>query len=163
MNQEIKSLQDEVADLKEANEGLLRSSKMLTSIMNSFSDMVYMKDRKSRMVYCNPVTIKIIGKSAEMIYGKNDVEFLGPGNGGEEILKTDERIMSTGVEESTNETVTWADGSKRIYLSQKIPRRDLNGKVDGLIGISTDITDRVKIEKELELETYKLETLFREK
>ncbi|KTD36801.1 sensory box histidine kinase/response regulator [Legionella nautarum] len=43
------------------------------------------------------------------------------------------------------------DGSKLVYLSNKVPLRDEQGHVIGMLGISTEITDRKKMEDELKL------------
>ncbi len=143
-------------ELELARQKLEQTSSILNSIMASSLDNIYVKDRAARLVYCNPITLKRIGKTEDDLYGKNDVEFLGPGNGGEEILHTDERIMSTGIGEMTEEWVTWRDGSKRLYMSEKVPQRDANGNVIGLIGISRDITERKLMEDECKQKNHSL-------
>jgi PAS domain S-box-containing protein len=133
---------------KHVEDDLKRTGSILNSIVNSSTDVIYVKDRESRMLYCNPITFKLAGTGAEQIYGKNDVEFLGPGHGGEEILHIDEKVIKTGLGTVSEEWVTWKDGTRRLYMSRKEPHRDLNGEVIGLIGISRDITE---LEQEREL------------
>ena len=140
----------DISDRKQAENELRRTSSLLNSIMTSSSDVIYVKDRGSRMVYCNPTGLSLIGAVEPEVYGKTDVEFLGPGCGGEEILRTDERIMSSGVGETAEEWVNWPDGTKRLYMSQKVPRRDPGDKVTGLIGVSRDITTLKQTQTELE-------------
>jgi PAS domain S-box-containing protein len=142
-----------IADLtlrERAERELRQTSEVLNAIMKSSPDVIYLKDRDSRMVYCNPVTLRLIGMSETELYGKNDVEFLGPGKGGEEILKTDDRIMTTGQGETVEEWVTWKNGTKRLYMSRKVPHRNPDGKIVGLIGISRDITDLKHAQTDLE-------------
>jgi PAS domain S-box-containing protein len=143
-------------ELESAQNKIVQTSAILNSIMASSPDIIYVKDRSARMVFCNPITLNNIAKSAEEIYGKNDVEFLGTGNGGEEILRTDERIMSTGVGETAEEWVTWRDGRKCLYMSQKVPQRNATGEVIGLIGISRDITERKKHEEQIKQKNHEL-------
>jgi PAS domain-containing protein len=82
--------------------------------MTTSSDLIYVKDRAARMIYCNPMIRSLLNASEAELYGKNDVEFLGPGSGGEKILIEDERIMSTGIGETLEEWVTWPDGTRRV-------------------------------------------------
>ncbi len=134
---------------KNAEEELKRTMSILNSIMATSSDMIYVKDRASRMIYCNPTTLKALQASEASIYGKTDIEFLGPGNGGEEILKIDNRIMESGIGENAEEWITWPDGTRRLYLSHKEPQLDSSGQVVGMIGISRDITERKAAQNEI--------------
>jgi PAS domain S-box-containing protein len=152
----------DISDRKRAEDEQRRTSALLHSIMTSSTDTIFVKDRAGRMVYCNPSLLTLLSATEADTYGKNDVEFLGPGNGGEEILLTDERIMSTGRGEVVEEPVTWRDGTRRIYLSRKEPHRDGSGKVIGLIGIGRDITDRKEVEARLAFERHQLETIFQQ-
>ena len=63
-------------------------------------------------------------------------------------METDLRIMETGVAESVEETSP-GPGGVRILLSTKSPYRDPEGRVIGLIGVSTDITERKRAEDKL--------------
>lgn len=141
---------EDISQRKQAQAELQRTTDILSAVMVSSSDIIYVKDRASRMRYCNPMTLKLAGATEAELYGKNDVEFLGPGNGGEEILATDERIMTSGVGETVEEWVTWSDGSRRLYMSRKEPHRDDRGEIVGLIGISRDITELKRAQEGLE-------------
>src|SRR3954465_6647784 len=47
------------------------------------------------------------------------------------------------------EVIDGADGEK-IYLTTKSPLRDEHGRIIGLIGVATDITERKEAQRELE-------------
>jgi PAS domain S-box-containing protein len=131
----------DITGRKTIEDELKRTSDLLKLIMSSTDDVIYIKDRASNMLYCNPMLLRLLNTTEENLYGKNDIEFLGPGNGGEETMKNDAKIMSTGKAESVEEAVIWHDGIKRIYLSQKYPWFDRSGNVIGLIGLSRDISN----------------------
>lgn len=63
--------------------------------------------------------------------------------------KADRSVMNTGISLSLEEPLYSSDGSKKIYLSNKVPLRDSNGVIIGMLGISVDITDRKKMEEDL--------------
>jgi PAS domain S-box-containing protein len=139
----------DITTRKNAEDELKRMSGILNSIMATSTDLLYVKDRFSRLVYCNPVTPKLIGRPESELLGKTDAETLGPGKGGEEIMEADRRIMESGIGENTEEWVTWPDGRKSLFLSHKEPQLDANGEVTGLIGISRDITERQAAQDEI--------------
>lgn len=59
--------------------------------------------------------------------------------------------METGEPQvSKLEKITKADGSKRWVTSTKVPRYDNEGEIIGTMGISRDVTDRVRAERELQ-------------
>jgi PAS domain S-box-containing protein len=134
---------------KNTEEELKRTARILNSIMATSSDLIYVKDRSLRMVYCNPTTLKVLQATEADIYGKKDSDFIGLENGAAEIMEVDRRIMDNGMGETAEEWVTWPDGTKRLYLSRKEPQLDASGKVIGLIGISRDITERKAAQDEI--------------
>ena len=136
--------------IQERTQTLEETSTLLRALMNSSSDVIFVKDRSSRMLYCNPFTLRLLGVTERELYGKNDVEFLGAGNGGEAILLTDQRVMESEKGETAQEWVTWKNGHKRLYMSVKEPYRDAQGKVVGVLGISRDITELKNVQTELE-------------
>lgn len=140
----------DITNRKAIEDELKRTSNILKLIMSSTDDVIYVKDRESRMIYCNPIALRLLNTTEKELYGKHDVEFLGPGHGGEEILINDDKIMKTAKAESIEEHVTWNNGLKRIYLSQKNPWFDRFGNVVGLVGLSRDITDLKNIQTQLE-------------
>jgi two-component system aerobic respiration control sensor histidine kinase ArcB len=58
------------------------------------------------------------------------------------VIKTNQAIL-------TEEEGFDVNGQKAIYLSNKVPIQDANGKIIGIVGISLDITERKEIEQEL--------------
>jgi signal transduction histidine kinase len=65
------------------------------------------------------------------------------------------RIIASGVGERLEQSIT-AHGEKRTYVLTKTPRRDVEGRVIGLIGIGTDITERKKAEELMALANERL-------
>jgi len=124
-------------------------SALSLAVFESSSDVIYAKDRAGRMLYANPAALALIGKPARQVVGRTDREFLEDAAAAELVMANDRRIMLSGVAEEVEETVPLPDGTVRIWASRKVPYRDSQGKVVGLLGISRDITARKQLEAEL--------------
>ncbi|HAT9600860.1 TPA: response regulator, partial [Legionella pneumophila subsp. pneumophila] len=83
----------------------------------------------------------IVGKTYEDLYHEKSTSY---------YKKADKIVMDKGIPLSLEEPFYCPDGTtKEIYLSNKVPLRDLEGKIIGMLGVSVDITDRKKMELEL--------------
>lgn len=82
----------------------------------------------------------IIGKTYADLYDEKSAEH---------YKRADKTVMETGVSLSLEEPLYTTDGIKKIYLSNKVPLRDSKGEITGMLGISVDITDRKKMEDDL--------------
>jgi len=65
--------------------------------------------------------------------------------------EADKAVIERGMSVSLEEPLYQPDGTKLTYLSKKVPLRNEHGNVIGMLGISTDITERKRIEEELKL------------
>lgn len=82
----------------------------------------------------------IIGKTYSDLYDEKSSAY---------YRKADTNVMDTGVSLSLEEPLYSEDGTKKIYLSKKVPLFDSNQQIIGMLGISLDITDRKKAEEDL--------------
>lgn len=139
----------DVTDRKHTEEALRRQTIMLRGISDGTTDLIYVKDRESRLIFANPTTLAVIGLSADEIVGKHEAERYTDPAEAEAIMANDRRIMETGTAEVVEEVFTGPSGT-RIYLSTKSPMKDERAAVTGLIGISRDITDRKRHEEALQ-------------
>nr|WP_232220593.1 histidine kinase dimerization/phospho-acceptor domain-containing protein [Legionella tunisiensis] len=63
----------------------------------------------------------------------------------EELNKLNNLVMETGIPHTAEEYAVMANGMA-IYISQKVPLRNKNNEIVGVLGISLDITERKKME-----------------
>lgn len=134
-----------LAELKQTeNEGLLRT------LIDNLPLNVFIKDLNSRKLLVNKSEIEFSGaKSEEEILGKDNFDLFDEKTA-EESRKDDLTVMRDGKTIHLRETNhIKKDGSQCTLLISKIPLKNREGKIHGLIGISLDISDRKK--KELEL------------
>ncbi len=124
------------------------SEALLRAITDGVPDPVFVKDTASRFLFANPATLRVIGKPLEVVIGRTDVELYADRGLAEALMATDRRIMEGGAGEVVEERVT-TPGGERIYLSTKVPYRDADGQVIGIIGVARDVTDGKRAEQDL--------------
>ena len=120
---------------------LFQTSSLLHSIINLTPDLVYVKDADSKTLLTNPATLKLYGKSLEDVKGRRAIEWHPNPDEVSRIVANDRTVMERGESLQFVEPFTGA-GGLRVFLSTKSPLRNEIGKVVGVVGVSTDITDR---------------------
>lgn len=96
----------------------------------------------------------IVGKTYADLYDKQSASH---------YKKADEAVMCNGIPLTLEEPLYYPDGTKKIYLSKKIPLHDENGNIIGMLGVSVDITDRKQMEDDLKRAKEEAETANRAK
>ena len=130
----------------EASQRLAREQKLLSVVLDNVEAHIYLKDREGRFIYANPPSLEILGRSLPEVVGRTNAE-LFPADVAQSIAASDEEVFRTGKPVRIEETIVMPGGSRRIFLSEKIPLR-LPGEPERLIGFSTDITALKKAETE---------------
>jgi len=86
--------------------------------------------------------------SREQIIGKHLTAVIPPGDA-QAIRKVNHAVTEEGAT-YLGEEICEIPGHEGIYLTQKVPLKNREGKIIGLLGISLNITDQKRIEKELQ-------------
>src|SRR5438477_578830 len=122
------------AALERASAALRERNALLNAITTSTPDLIFAKDRQGRLLMANPAWSTAQGKN------------------GDEAMALDEkeRIVLEGGEAMIIEQSLPVSGVERIYLTTKSPLRDEQGRIIGLIGVATDITERKQAQRDLE-------------
>ena len=147
----ITSIND-ITDRKKVEDELQCERMLLRTMIDNIPDSIYCKDLAGRKTLANTTEIHYSGaKSESEVLGKTDFE-LYPVEFAEKFFADDQTVMQTG-EPLLNreEYVLDEKGARRHLLSSKIPLRDENGRIIGLIGIGRDITERVQAQEQLVL------------
>jgi PAS domain S-box-containing protein len=139
-----------LSERKRAEEKVSESEARLNTILDNVGAAIFIKDTNYRYTYANRKVCEIFGRSADEIQGKNDREFFSDGSV-EEIMRSDRPVIERGETISREETgLTSSDNVPHTYWSIKLPLQDGSGRISGLVGISTDITDRKRAEEDRE-------------
>jgi two-component system, OmpR family, aerobic respiration control sensor histidine kinase ArcB len=111
---------------------------------------VYWKDKDGVYLGCNEYMAHLAGvESSAQIIGKTDYDM--PWHKEADALRdADKKVMASGQSITLEELGRLANGEIAIFLTTKKLLRDTDNNVVGIYGVSVDITDRKKLEKELE-------------
>ncbi len=128
----------------------------LESIIALLPGHVYWLDRNNVFQGCNNLQAEAAKlPSRQAIVGKKNAH-LSWADQAQEVDQINSRVMEAGQPYVGEEFAETASG-QRIYLSQKVPLRNNEGDVIGLLGVSFDITDRKRMEQELQIAREKAE------
>ena len=124
--------------------------KMLEDIISVMPANVYWMNKDGVYMGCNDNEAKAIGlASRKDIIGKRNIDI--PGFLIPEVLDpVNKDVMENGKTVVLEEPAILRDGTEAIFISSKVPLRNDRGEINGMVGISVDITDRKKAEKEAE-------------
>ncbi|MCY7284942.1 MAG: PAS domain-containing protein, partial [Cyanobacteria bacterium CAN_BIN43] len=136
----------DITERKQVEEELLQKNAILNVINESAPTPIFVKDRQGRIIYANPATFEVLGKSPSEVIGFRDGDLFPDLEDAAKVMTNDQRIMEAGQTEVVEES---PDGI-RTFLGMKSPYRNQAGEVIGLIGIASDISDRVQLERDRE-------------
>jgi PAS domain S-box-containing protein len=148
----IRDITEKVRAEKELN----RTSTLLRTLIDNLPDAIYMKDANYRKIIANKRDVKNCGlERVEDVIGKTDFE-LFPKNIAEKYMEDDLRVIEYG-ETILNREETLPGKPTRWLLTSKIPLRNDENEIIGLVGIGHDITETKKINEELKAAKEKAE------
>ncbi len=126
---------------------LLENQGRLQSILDNASSMIYIKDLEGKYVLTNQKFKTFYNINDQAILGKTDFEFTSMEQA-QRFKDTDSRVLTTGKPVEVEEIIE--NNSGQFYmLIVKFPLLDANGKIYGISGIATDITERAKYREQL--------------
>jgi PAS domain S-box-containing protein len=138
----------DITERKKAEAALREKTSLLSGLLTSIPDMVVFKDKQGVYLGCNPEFSRFVGKETSHIIGSTDYDLFS-----KEIAdffrEQDRMMMDKGEPRRNEEWIDYPDGSRILVETLKAPLRDADGRAIGLLGVSRDITERKKTEKDL--------------
>lgn len=151
----------EVTERIRAEDDLQRERDLLRTLMDNIPDLVFVKDQEGRFLTVNAALLSVLHlETLDDVVGKDDYDFW-PDELAEHYRRDDREVMESGEalidrEErigDTGDTETW-------LLTTKVPLRDVDQSVVGLVGIGRNITKRKLAEKQSERQTLEARLLY---
>jgi len=134
----------DVTDRRRAEEALARDRNLLRTIIDDLPDCIYVKDRQGRFLAANLATARIMGVATpDDLLGKSDADFYPPDLAAQYRADEEDLLSSGQPVINRDEPRRDANGALQDVVTTKVPLKDDQGRVVGLVGISRDLTRRV--------------------
>ncbi len=146
----IEALVD-ITDHKQAEAALARERNLLRTLIDYLPDFIYVKDTERRFLIANKSLAGFLGVSSpEELLGKTVFD-LYPEEIARACDESDQAVLRTGHPlMNFEDTVYDPTGRTKWVLTTLVPLRDGQGNVEAFVGIDRNITDRKRVEEELE-------------
>jgi PAS domain S-box-containing protein len=150
----------DITKIKEAEKGIQKERLLLRSIIDNIPDFIFVKDAQLRHIINNKARVALLGGSTEKeTLGKSTLDYFG--DAGLDLMDDDRIILKTGKSRVNKEEVLRNSTGEMVeVLTTKVPLKDDDGKIIGIIGISRDITEYKKQERVLSQYRENLDILF---
>ncbi len=136
---------NDVTERKRSEEAVRASQRMLQAVIDNSTVGIYVKDLEGRYLLANRRYEELFQLTREWIIGKTDFDIF-PKEHAEAFRAVDLQVLATG-RATQMEEVALHDDEPYTYLSRKCPLQDATGRIYGVCGISTDITQRKRDEE----------------
>jgi len=156
----IQAIYRDIDKRKKVEFALKESEKKLQSIIDNSTTVVFLKDLEGKYLLINHQYEELFHITKNDIIGKTDY-YIFPKDLADVFRANDLKVRENGSPMTFEENVSQDDGI-HTYISVKFPLFDENGAIYAICGISTDITERKKMEEELNMINNNLASLVNE-
>ena len=145
-----RKLEQEISERMRVERDLRASREMYRQVFDAIPAYVFQKDKQLRHILVSKSLAEATGIPQEKWAGKTIEELLP--DGAEKYTKDDKDVIETGMpKKGIIESFQTPEGNRWTH-TDKLPTKDENGNVIGLIGLSIDITKRMQVEERLRLQ-----------
>lgn len=144
----IFKLTREKNDLQKSKRSLLKDYDFMRILLDGISSPIFSKDTEGKYIDCNNAFEKYLGFTKEEIINKTIYE-INQGKIAETYHKEDIELMKSKGRQAYESKVIYADGEEHDVFFSKSTLISKDNKVQGLVGIMLDITERKMFEKKI--------------
>ena len=139
----------DISTRKKSEAALATEQALLRTLVDLLPSFVYVKDRESRFLVANVACARYMGASLPQdLIGKTDADFYDPEDAAR--FRSDELEVLKGIPLVNKvEYGVSSNSTQNILLTTKVPFRDSDGNIIGLVGASHDITELKRTEEAL--------------
>jgi PAS domain S-box-containing protein len=139
---EFQSLGRDITGQRTMEKELASRESMLTSILAAIPNPVFYKNTEKKYLGCNPAFTQLFNLGDQAILGQTLSEIASP-----EIFQrldqSDSAILGGQERDSFHLDANTPDGKLHHFLFNKAAFHDQDGQLAGIVGVVTDISDRI--------------------
>jgi PAS domain S-box-containing protein len=125
------------------------SSELCIAIVDSLPIPFFYRDNEGLIVTCNQSFARMVGLSKELLSGMKTSEIM-PFKQADVLSLKDKEVFETEVDQRYETTIKYAEGEIRhVVVNKSIVIKNGN-EIAGIVGSIVDITDRKKLQEQLE-------------
>lgn len=148
----------DITESKRIQEALAHERNLLRTLINHLPDFIYVKDTAGRFVVSNGELARSMGAATpDELIGKTDADYYPP-NVIAPFYADEQAVLRSGQPLLNREEPLLDRAGNRVgwILTSKVPWRDEQGQVTGLVGISRDITEQRQTAEKLKQQAEEL-------
>jgi PAS domain S-box-containing protein len=120
-----------------------QSESLLRKIIDILPDYIFTKDREGRFTLINRSAAQVLGyDNPDAVIGQTDFDHL-PREVAQKFYDEEQHLMQTGEPLLNREQLNFY--APNWFVTTKMPLRDEQGEIVGLVGIARDITERKRV------------------
>jgi PAS domain S-box-containing protein len=168
LESELAQLRRRVAELealevkhKQAEEALANERNLLRTFIDNLPDFIYFKDTESRFLIANVAVARLVaGVTPDELIGKTDFDFF-PRALAAKYYADEQAVMASGqpLVNLEEPVIDYVSDEPRWLLTTKVPLRDSQGKIIGVVGVGRDLTERKLAEEALQQSKQQIENI----
>ena len=136
----------DITDRKKTQAELQRREVILRGVFETAKDIIFIKNRNLKYIRVNPAMADLFDMTIEELVGATDLDLFGEENG-KDIQKSDRKVLQG----ETMENVAARPVRRKPYVfhSIKVPLKDTDGEIVGIVGIARDVTEIINAQTAL--------------
>lgn len=129
-------------------QALRHQAATMRALTEGTTDAVWAKGTEGEYHLINSAGAQMIGVPSSAILGRTDDVFFSPESAAE-IRDRDREAMTAGVAVTCETQLTDVHGVVRNFVTTRSPWPDADGNIIGLVGVTRDVTERIRAEDAL--------------
>ena len=149
---------ESIVKRQRVEETLRKCETRYRTLIEASEDEIALKDSQGQYVLVNSAFAKTVGMPVDEIIGKTYLDIIAP-EGRDAVRVGDLRVLNDGKTEEIEVDAPTTSGP-RHFLVRKVPVRNEDGEVVGVLTIARDITERKRMEEALRESEERYRSLF---
>lgn len=141
-------ISNDITERKQIESALHPNQELLATVLDNIGACIYMKSPDGRYLYANAATAVLHNLRPERLIGQTDEKFFTQ-TSVENFKILDAQALNTCSKVAGMEVFELIGQEPRYFWSVKVTLQKENGETYAILGMSTDITERKRLEDEL--------------